>query len=118
FSISIDNGDFSQQLPVSQLNLGAFQVNGGLYFERVHGVYQVAVRAATCPSFPCIIAPPSVRVANALSMNINTFEIRSNGTFEVNATADHVGSNEVGIYNASISLNKTGAGLDTFSMTI
>jgi hypothetical protein len=110
------SGDFSATLSSNSFDVGVFVISGTLAFERVGGVFQIAVRG-TPGRFST--TPPQIEIpGTGFTLTLDAFAVRSNGTFDVVAHINGtIGSSSLGLSATSVSLHKTGASLDTFSMT-
>jgi hypothetical protein len=106
-------GDFAVTLAsANRLNFGALRITGKLVFQRVDGVFGLAVVR------PTPFASPQLVIPGLANLNLNTFVVNADGTFNVSATTTQFGPDALSVRNATISVKKTGAGLGTFSVSV
>src|SRR5262249_784445 len=82
-TVSTD-GNFTQTLNTTSLNLGnVLRIDGALVFERVGGVFQLEVRN--------LDDVPQLTIADQFTLSLEQFVVRSDGTFDVDATVPRLG---------------------------
>jgi len=112
-NISTSQGDFERALVGTSLDIGVLKLNGKLVFAREGGIYKLAIRDRVIFGRAY---KPSLEIPNLATLNLNQFEINSDGTFTVASLDNRIGPDLLSIRGASISLEKTGSSLANFKL--
>jgi hypothetical protein len=111
------SGDFQVELASGVLKFGIFQISGIVWFQRLSGVFQLSNLAPGSPFSQ--VAPISLVIPTfPFDLALSILTLKSDGTFDVSATIRSLGNTRLSLSGTSLSVRKTGAGLDTFSVQI